>query len=149
VTDEGNIRRERTTATFHERLPAPVERRIPNRLFGMAVAAGCLVVAFVPSLFGGPPRWMAAGVAALVAAVAVAYPRLLGPLNSAANRVAREAVRWFGFLVMGLAFVLVVTPVALLFRLFRRNELRLGIDRGAGTYWEPRDLAKGGFTEQF
>jgi hypothetical protein len=149
VTDEGNIRREPATATFHERLPAPVARHVPNRLFGMAVAAGCLAVAFVPALFGGSPRWAVACVAALFAGFAAVYPRLLGPLNWAASRVARQAVRWFGFLVMGLAFALVVTPVALLFRLLRRNELRLGFDRGAGTYWEPRSPGSGDFREQF
>jgi len=40
-------------------------------------------------------------------------------------------------------FFLVITPVALLFKVIGRDALKLKIDKQADTYWEPRKPASG------
>jgi hypothetical protein len=39
--------------------------------------------------------------------------------------------------VLALIFLLLISPIALVFRIARRNELRLGSDPSAASYWSP------------
>ena len=39
--------------------------------------------------------------------------------------------------ILAVIFVFLISPVALFFRITRRNELRLGTDPGAPSYWSP------------
>ena len=41
-------------------------------------------------------------------------------------------------IVLGILFFLVITPVALILRLMRKDLLLLSFDRDAETYWIPR-----------
>jgi hypothetical protein len=40
---------------------------------------------------------------------------------------------------MGILFFLVITPAAILLRLFGKDPLRLHYDKSAASYWIPRD----------
>jgi hypothetical protein len=76
----------------------------------------------------------------------------LGVLSSLLSLVAPKANRFIyvglsliafpiGFVishvVLALLFFGLITPIALVFRLSRRNELRLGTDPSAASYWSP------------
>ncbi|MBU3911102.1 MAG: hypothetical protein KKD90_00770 [Candidatus Omnitrophica bacterium] len=48
-------------------------------------------------------------------------------------------ILWFGRVVnavsLVIAFYLIFAPIGILFRLFRKDLLRQGVDRSAGSYW--------------
>ena len=44
-------------------------------------------------------------------------------------------------LVLGLVYFIVLTPIGLFMRVIRRDALNLPFDRGANTYWTPRQRA--------
>jgi len=98
-----------------------------------------LVVALLPLVRLAPPRWWAVAVAAAFAAVAVAAPDLLRPLNRAWLRFGELLQRVTNPLILGIIFFGVITPTGLIFRLMRRDLLRLKAVPGADSYWIPRE----------
>jgi cell division protein FtsW (lipid II flippase) len=88
--------------------------------------------------------FVVAAVVGLMFAVAAAYhPKSLRWIF-----IGLCAVFWpigvvVGEVLFGLVFFLVITPVALWFKIIGRDALKLKIDRQAETYWEPRKQASG------
>ena len=96
-----------------------------ERSFGVVFAVVFAVVAAWPLKDGGDIRVWAAVVSGLFLAVTFLVPGLLKPLN----------IVWFKFglllhkivnpLIMGFLFFLTITPIALLMRLFGKDDLLL------------------------
>ena len=90
----------------------------------MSLAGALLLLAFVaPSLLRQPKRaWLFLGF-------------LLGMVVNP--------------IVLGFLFFVVITPAALIMRLFGRDAMRLRGDRDASTYWQIRSDPPSDMTEQF
>ena len=103
--------------------------------FVMAVAFGVLAALLLwrhrPA---GPYLLALAGGFALLGAVA---PRVLDPVERAWMRLAGRLSVVMTYVVLTLAYFLVVTPLGLLRRLFGADSLHLKLDRSAATYWVP------------
>lgn len=119
------------------------------RKFGLSSA---LVLALLTALaywrgWVSPPAAVAILTGLLaVALLAVAWPRgLRGPYRLG-MQVSHALGRVVAPLVLGVIFLLVLTPLGLLLRLLGKDLLRLRRDPGATTYWQPvtgsRDLRK-------
>lgn len=118
---------------------APPVRMGSNRGFGIFLTVVLAVIGLFPLLRGeAPTAWfLAASGAAL--AVALARAEWLSPLN--------KAWFWFGMIlhrivspvVMGLIYILAVTPTGLVLRAVRKDILRLRRDPDADSYWIPRE----------
>lgn len=80
-----------------------------------------------------------AAVAVLAPIIGMICPKLLKPLYVGLSLVTFPIGLVVSNLVLLLIFLLVFTPVALIFRLFGRDELRLRLDRTATTYWRKYD----------
>ena len=110
-----------------------------NRSFGIVFAVVFAIIGLFSLIGGGPPRWWALIVAGAFLMIAFAAPRLLAPLNRLWMRFGLLLHRIVNPLVMALLFFLVVTPIALLMRLFGKRPLHLKTEPDAATYWIPRD----------
>ena len=81
-----------------------------------------------------------------VALLAVARPSSLRGPYHVGMKVSHALGRVVAPLVLGVIFLLVVTPLGLLLRLLGKDLLRLRRTPGAATYWQPvtgsRDLTK-------
>ena len=82
-------------------------------------------------------RWMLPLAAAFLA-VALIYPRLLGPLNRLWLKFGLLLYKVMNPLILGLLFFVTIMPIGLLMRLFGKDFLRLKLDRGARSYWIER-----------
>ncbi len=116
--------------------PDPSLRRtgVVRGLIAFAVAAvfvgfAHVVLAMVVALLGA---------ITLVAAL-VAPRRGYGAIHRFGERLGVWVGRALGFVLLPLIFYLVVTPLALLFRLQGRDALRQRRSDGATTYWSSRD----------
>lgn len=99
--------------------------------------------------FGGPAArtaaWVLWGVGATCLVLAMAAPRALRPLYLVLNVVALPIGFVLSYVVLLAMFYLLITPVALLFRLIGRDALHRKFDPQAESYWtpcEPRPPAK-------
>ena len=123
-----------------------------DRAFGLVFAGVFAIVALVPLISGGGPRWWALAVAAGFAALALARPAVLRPLNRLWFRFGLLLHRIVSPIVMGVLFFLTVTPIGLAMRLRHRDLLRQKLDRKAASYWveiDPEESSKGSMRNQF
>ncbi|NUQ21060.1 MAG: hypothetical protein HOQ09_08880 [Gemmatimonadaceae bacterium] len=122
-----------------------VERRLSrdatassDRGFGLTIGAVLLAYAAYSHVRGGRgvPAAIAGGV---LLAVAILYPRALHRPNVLWTRLGRAMERIVNPVVLGVLWVVVLTPIALLMRLTGRDPLRRRIERGAASYWVQRE----------
>lgn len=119
------------------------------RKFGLSTA---LVLALLTGLLGwrgwvsGPVVAGVLSALAGLALVALARPPWLRRPYRAGMRVSHLLGRVVAPVVLGLIFLLVVTPLGLLLRALGKDLLRLRRSPGAESYWQPvtgsRDLTK-------
>ena len=121
-----------------------------DRSFGVVFTMVFTIVALLPLWRGAPPRWWAAGVAAVFAVLALVLPRALAPANRLWLRFGLLLHRVVNPIVMGAVFYLVVTPFGLVMRLRRSgiNAMRR-TDKTATTYWIPRVDGSSPMDQQF
>lgn len=124
-----------------------------NRAFGL-LFTGLFALLSAYSLYQGASQpkayaWLAAG--ALIGAVTIAAPGLLTPLNKAWMKLGELMGRVVSPLVLGVIFFVLITPLALITRLFGRDELRLKRTNNV-SYWlerSPPGPAGESFKNQF
>lgn len=109
-----------------------------DRAFGLTFAVVLALLAawswWQESAFA--PFWLA-GAAAFLAA-ALAWPRVLAPLNRAWYRFGMLLHRLVSPLIMAFLFFALVAPIGLLMRALGHDLLRLKWDRAAHSYWIAR-----------
>ena len=127
-----------------------------DRAFGLVFAGFFLLVSLWPLLERasphGSPRLWALAVAAAFALCAWLAPRLLAPLNRIWFRFGELLHRIVSPIALGAIFFGVVTPFALVMRLFKRDALLLRKRSARPSYWvrrQPPGPAPDSFGDQF
>ena len=112
----------------------PSERR-----FGTLFTLVFVVIGAWGHYKGGNPAVSTAWfiVAAVVAVVTLAAPRMLAPFNLAWFKLGLLMGKVVSPIVLGVIFFVILTPVAVLGRLFGRDELRLK-RKSVQSYWIDR-----------
>ncbi len=124
-----------------------------NRAFGL-LFTGFFALLSAYSVYQGASEtktyaWLAAG--ALMGAVTITVPGLLTPLNKAWMKLGELMGKVVSPLVLGVIFFILITPLALITRLFGRDELRLKRTNN-DSYWierSPPGPAGDSFKNQF
>ena len=110
-----------------------------ERAFGFVFAAVFLLVALWPLLDQASARLWALGVAAVFALCAWLSPRLLAPFNRGWFHFGNLLHRIVSPIALGAIFFGVLTPFALVMRLFRRDALLLHKRSARPSYWVRRE----------
>ena len=106
-----------------------------DRLFGLVFAGVFVIVAIYNWWYGGALWPLYLGIALLFVASALLRPNVLSPLNRLWTRFGLLIGMMVSPIVLGLLFILVVTPVGLMMRLTGKDPLRLRRESGVGSYW--------------
>ena len=109
-----------------------------DRAFGIVFAAFFALVALSPLRAHHPIRWWALPVAGLFLLVGLLKPVWLRPLNKYWTKLGLLMGRIVSPVITAVLFFGVVTPTAIVFRLFGKDPLRLSHDAEARTYWIER-----------
>ena len=109
-----------------------------DRGFGIVFAAFFALVAVLPLRAHHPVRWWALALAGVFLGVALLKSAWLGPLNRLWTKLGILLGRIVSPVVTGLVFFLVVTPIGLLFRILKKDPLRLAWNGAASSYWIDR-----------
>lgn len=121
-----------------------------ERSFGIVFSVVFALIGLWPLIHGAQPRWWAIAVAAVFLAAGLLFPLVLKPLNIIWFKFGMLLGRIVGPIVMGLIFFIAVTPTALIFKLRRKDLLKLAQDPDARTYWIARDeTMSGSMRDQF
>jgi len=122
-----NRGRERTAGT---------PRRLRElRRFGLVMAVPLSLLA-AALLWRQRPSWpYLLALAAAFALAGLVAPRLLSPVEKAWMALADWLSVVMSYVILTLAFILVVTPLGLVRRVFRRDPLHLRFDKASPSYW--------------
>ena len=126
---------------LHEdfRRSEPVEGS-SDRSFGVVFSVFFAVLAFWRPLHGSGSFHRGALIASVVfLALAIAWPRVLSPLNFLWTRFGLILQRIVSPVVLGVLFFVVVTPVGLWMRIRGRDLLHLRLDSTRSSYWMKRE----------
>jgi Saxitoxin biosynthesis operon protein SxtJ len=113
-----------------------------DRSFGLTFATvfGILAgLAFWRGWMGGELWWYFLGASAAFLLVSLAFPGILRPLNKVWMLFGAFLHKVVSPIMLGLIYFVVMTPVALFFKLKGRDELRRKYDPAAKSYWITRD----------
>lgn len=124
-----------------------------ERSFGFVFGAVFTVIALLPAVSGdGEIRVWALAVGATFAGLALAWPKILRPLNLVWFKFGMLLGRIIAPIVMALVFFIAVTPVALVMRLLGKDPLKKKPDPTVASYWIKRDgdeMPMGSMKNQF
>lgn len=125
----------------HENLLSFDDRDPPSaRRFGITIAAVLAVIGIWPAVFRhASPHYAILGFAAAFLILAFLRPALLGPLNRVWFKLGNLLHRIVNPLVLGLLFVCVMTPIALILRFLGKKLIPLEFDPDCQSYWINRE----------
>jgi hypothetical protein len=135
-----------------EHIPQGTAKPGSDRAFGLVFAGVFLLVALWPLFERAAPRLWAIAVAAVFALCAWLAPQVLAPLNRLWFRFGELLHRIVSPIALGVIFFGVITPYAVVMRLFGRDELLLRKGSARASYWvrrEPPGPPPDSFRNQF
>ena len=108
------------------------------RKFGLTIGIAFCILAALLLWRGKAHHIYFWGVGGLFLILGIFIPIALKPIEKVWMKIA-EAMGWFMTrLILGIAFYLIFTPVALIMRLFNKDPLNRKIDKKAKSYWIKR-----------
>jgi hypothetical protein len=115
----------------------PVSPTRNLRKFGLTIGGAFAVISAVQG-FRHHSWSVSAGIAGVLALLAVVAPRALAPLSSAWMRLGAALGHVSSFVVLTASFFLVIVPTGILLKILRRDILQL--KRGSeASFWDPVD----------
>lgn len=109
-----------------------------DRVFGLVGAALFIVIGALLYWRTGQFAWWLIAAAVALAACAFGAPSVLSPLNRAWIGFRQLVSRVASLILIVVIYWLAIVPAGLITRLFGRDRLALGFDKGASTYWSRR-----------
>ena len=137
---------------MHENLDKEEIKVSSDRSFGIVFTLVFLAVGGWVVSEGQSKGWLFFVSAVLFLVVAIARPSILGPLNRAWAKFGLLLGQVFNPLLLGVVFFLVVTPIAVVLRLWGKDSLHLKSNPDLKSYWIDRSPAGpkfGSMTKQF
>jgi hypothetical protein len=110
-----------------------------DRSFGFVFATVFLIIALYPLLHAAGIRIWAVAVSGVFLLLAALVPQVLAPANRLWTKFGMLLHNIVSPIALGILFFLVVTPSALLMKLFGKDPLRLRFDPAVDSYWIKRD----------
>jgi hypothetical protein len=123
----------------HETFRPMHVRPSSDRSFGLVFATFFALVGLLPLWSGRPLRSWALALSAAFLVTAFVKPAVLAPLNRAWTALGHLLSKVTTPIVLGVLFYGVFTPYGWVMRRLGRVHVALDFDRGAASYWIPRD----------
>ena len=109
-----------------------------DRAFGIVFCLFFALVGLSPLRAHHPVRSWALALSAIFLVIALVQPVWLAPLNRVWTKLGLLLGRVVSPVITALLFYLLITPLAILFRLLKKDPLHLRSDSAARSYWIER-----------
>ena len=122
-----------------EELKLIIEDKQSLRKFGLTVGSVLLVIGITLYLLEKSSFIYFGGIGIILILFGLALPNVLKPINKIWMTLA-IILGWFmSRVILIILFYLIITPIGFLWRLFRRDALKLKWDNSVSSYWEDRE----------
>ena len=119
-----------------------------NRSFGIVFFIVFLIIAIYPLLNDSPIRLWSLVISVIFLILGLINSQVLTPLNIVWMKFGMYLGVLISPIVMGIIFFLVVTPIAIIMKILRKDLLNLKINKG-NSYWIEKDKIKSSMKNQF
>ena len=119
-----------------------------NRSFGIVFSIVFLLIALYPLLKGNDLRIWSLLISFIFLALGLINSKILTPLNKLWFKFGLLLGRFISPLIMGIIFFVVVTPIAIIMRLLKKDLLNLKYNKKE-TYWIDKSGPKSKMKNQF
>ena len=119
-----------------------------NRSFGIVFSIAFLLISLYPLINGENLRLWALIISIVFFVLAIVNSNLLKPLNKLWFKFGLLLGKIISPFIMGMIFFVVVTPIAILMRLLRKDLLNLKFNKN-NTYWIQKSGPKSKMKNQF
>ena len=119
-----------------------------NRSFGIVFFIVFLIIAIYPLLNDSPIRLWSLVISVIFLILGLINSQVLTPLNIVWMKFGMYLGVLISPIVMGIIFFLVVTPIAIIMKILRKDLLNLKINKG-NSYWIEKDRIKSSMKNQF
>ena len=125
---------------MHENLKRKNNLVTPSdRSFGLVITSACVIVALYPLIATRTPHWWLLVVAAILFVLSLVKPNLLTPFNRIWTRFGLILGKFVNPIVLGLMYYLIIFPLALVLKLFGRDQMQRKFNSELETYWQNRE----------
>ena len=127
-------------STGHEKVASHDDHQPPSiKNFGLTFAVVFVAISLWPLLFRSEhPRYWALALGLAFAAAAYLAPNLLKPLNLVWFKLGMLLHKIVNPIVLGIMFLVFITPIALILRLLGKKLIPLTFERDKASYWIER-----------
>ena len=119
-----------------------------NRTFGILFFLLFLLVGFWPITSHENLRWWSIVISLIFLFLGYINSSLLTPLNKIWIKIGEQLGKVIAPIVMAIIYFVVITPIAILLKLFRKDLLKIKFN-STTTYWVKRDKKFGSMKRQF
>ena len=119
-----------------------------NKSFGIVFFVIFLLISVYPLIYDENIRIWSLIISIIFLFLGIINSRILTPFNHIWFKFGLVLGRFISPLIMGLVFFLVVTPIGLLMRVFKKDLLNLKFDKN-DTYWINKQEPKSKMKDQF
>ena len=109
-----------------------------NRRFGIVMAAGFFLVGVIRYISTGMITWWLGALGLVLLLVAFTWPRILAPVRGVWMKLGHVLGFVNGRIILTVLFLGIITPVALVMRLFRKQPIADRLSAAVDSYWHPR-----------
>ena len=120
-----------------------------EKKFGILFFIVFSIIGFWPILSLNPIRIWSLLLATIFLTISFAKPSLLRPFNKIWIRFGEILGHYISPIVMFIIFFLILTPLSLIVRIFKRDLLNLNFSKKKNSYWVKRDGNLGSMDKQY
>ncbi|MGN6181907.1 MAG: SxtJ family membrane protein [Mucilaginibacter sp.] len=119
-----------------------------NRKFGLSLGSALVALAVYKFLFHHSYYVYLGSAGFFLLVMATFCPAILKPIRSVWEKITGILGTINSYIILFFIFSLIVTPIALLLKLLKKDLLRLNPDKEQNTYWQIVDEANSGSLKQ-
>ena len=119
-----------------------------NRSFGILLFFFFIIISLWPLLSKNEPIIWSLSIAIIFLVLAILNPKLLSPLTKLWIRLGEVIGKFISPIIIGLIFFLILTPIGLLMRIFKKDLLNLKFSKN-NTYWVERKTKLNSMDKQY
>ena len=109
-----------------------------NRLFGLLMAGVFGIIAILHYIWIHVIQWWLIGLGFVFLIAGLIIPTCLGPVRQLWMKLGRGLAVVNTGILLTFVFAVMITPLAIFLRVFRRQPIETGISRYTSSYWHPR-----------